>query len=292
MDSPYAVVVPVAAKDLGICLRDSTPVSYFLDQEVPVYLAVNGQDAEHTVHQWRTPEGCEGLLHVIFGGADNNPYPARSIGMSLAISAGYEMVVLTDGDCVPHPAYHSLLLEMIDRNKLYAGRVVTRIPDKDTLHFNLLREARFECYDGFRPPNICVGANMVVGANVFHTLGPMRTDRSGGDADYSIRYKRITGHETLAAPNLVVEKTINGMTLLGILQKQILRGFSDPLDAEQTISEVRPLISSAARLLADRVAPSHTLPMTAEEYANVVDSIFNLTYLLGRLARRTDCTPT
>ena len=285
MDSRYAVVIPYAASSFsGFRLQDSA-AAYFLERDIPVYACLNGPDAMNVVRRLQ-PTPIIGMS-VIYGGEEENPYPARSLGMRVAFGNGYEAVALLDGDCVPQDDYDEVLQKAINRNGLYAGTIKTKIPETQTLHFDLLREAGFECYDGFRPIDVCVGANMIVGRNVYDALGDMRPTRSGGDADYSVR-GRTCGCDTTPLPEAVVYKTINGMTAFGVLKKQILRGFSDPHESQHTYQELRVKIANASRLLADRIDPKHPDTLSPEEYANIMDAIFDLTYQLGRFARRLD----
>ncbi|MBD3262649.1 MAG: hypothetical protein GF334_13430 [Candidatus Altiarchaeales archaeon] len=285
----YAVVLPVSADELGFCLRDSGLLGYFLDREVDVYVMVNGPDALDALRFFnKMSQPRIQRLHLCYGGREPNPYPARNIGLRMVMTCRYyDAAVLMDADCIPEEGYHSNLVSTLNPYDLYAGVIKTTIPDTDTPHFNMLREIGFECYDGYRPDDICVGANMVIGKRVYELVGDMATKRSGGDADYSVRFKSMGGNTTPRS-DLVVRKKINGMSLLGILRKQALRGASDPLHADASMVDIRKRIVDEMSILASRMTPYEDAPMTAEEYGIIVDGIFSLVYHLGRLAGKVD----
>lgn len=285
----YAVVLPVSADELGFCLRGRGLIGYFLDREVDVYVMVNGPGALDALRS------CNRLspvyiprLHLCYGGTEPNPYPARNIGLNMVMSCRYyDAAVLMDGDCVPEEDYHDNLVRALSPYELCAGVIRTTIPDTDTPHFNMLREIGFECYDGYRPEDVCVGANMIIGKKVYELVGEMNTKRSGGDADYSLRFKKLGGNTT-PRPDLVVRKKINGMSLLGILRKQALRGASDPLNSDQDVNEIRNQIVDEMTFLASSMNPHASSDMTSEEYGGIVDGIFSLVYYFGCLAGKVD----
>lgn len=197
-----------------------------------------------------------------------NPYPARNAAARTALFRRYEHLIFSDADCQPAPNYKEVLEKYLSTDYgIIAGRVETAIPDKRTGHFRQLRAVKFECYGDHLDPKLPVGANMVVHQSAWRTFGPFGEDRSGGDGIIGLKMA-ATGKPVTVAQDLVVTKTVFGMSLLGIMQKQLLNGACFPQ------SMIPPLPLAKKALLANLRQAAASLE--AGDYPDFVDRIFKL----------------
>jgi len=291
-----AVIIPLRAAD--VCKTYwNTLVSYFTSRSTPVILALNGEGVLDVLEALKeskeqTDPTWDRWLIPINGGPNHNPYAARNKALALAFDGEHlgtvDYCILTDADCTPDENYLPILRQFIQGAPymLIAGRTKTRIPKTDTPHFNSLRDTQFECYDGFTPPDHTVGANMVIGRAAYEKLGPMReTQVSGGDGIYGIAFK-AQGESVTPAYDLVMYKTIEGMTLRGIIEKQFRRACSFPEamipEPDQTVRDLNNVLHELV-LYAD-----YDLETVIEEYPTVIDLMFKLMMHLGVLTHTLD----
>lgn len=222
---------------------------------------------------------------VIDGGDEPNPYPARNEALrEIFCDASHEWVILTDGDCLPSDNYVMVLARILapfwgdGHPHIIAGRVETEIPDIQSHHFQTLRAVGFECYGDNLDPVLPVGANMIINRQAWLDLGPMKEMRSGGDGIYGMELEKKGGSVTVAQ-DLVVTKTVFGMTLLGIMQKQLLNGYYFPDYAQPPLKDSLELVRMACSKIA-RIDP--------RDYPLFVDTLFTLMLRLGNAAYRAD----
>jgi hypothetical protein len=286
----YAVVVPIKDSDLSAGKLPVPILDYFSQYKVNVVLTVNGPDTHEQIvcSEPRLPSRRNIVL--LDGGPAYNPYSARNSALSFLFGpfhATVENVVLMDADCTPDPDYHQNLCAMLEGTNgslLIAGRTLTKVPC-GTVHFDLLRAARFECYDGFTPPDHTVGANMVIGREVYRRIGSMReTKTSGGDGCYGIDFKKSGGVVTVGS-NLIVRKMIYGMSLRGIIEKQLRRACCYP---EEMVLPVDQILSALKDVLACMAACCKSPEELVRCYPEFIDYCFKLPMYLGMLSQHFD----
>jgi hypothetical protein len=277
-----AVLIPVRDKD--VAAGEWRPaVSYFARYHVPVFILVNGPDAIHC--SARTEPGCK----FFYAGKVYNPYAARNVGLSAVFNGSFpaDYAILTDADCRPDEDYLDRLAELVAKQEdrlLIAGRTRTEVPT-GTRHFDLLRAAGFECYDGFTPPDHTVGSNMVIGRRVYKQVGPMRdTHESGGDGLYGMTYQRLGGQVTVGE-KLWVTKRVAGMSFKGIVEKQFRRACCFPPAMVPSLESVLKDLTADLKEVAAHCATPASL-MTA--YPQAIDRMFKLCMRLGLLHHHLD----
>jgi hypothetical protein len=280
-----------------IPLRDSdVREDYFLPliewlrwMQMPTCFLINGPLYEEGAGHLSDRLGGNGLIAAVPATHIANPYAARNAGLRHAfeISPGVDYAVLLDADVLPSENYRNELMRLMAQpgSHLIAGRTMTAIPPINTYHFNRLREAHFECYDGFTPPDHTIGANMVISKVVWQKLGPMRQDvSSGGDGCYGLAWKAL-GEIVTPGTDLIVTKTIYGMDFKGIIQKQLHRACCYPPEMVPSFTEVKEALrhefGALSWLLLDEEA-------FATNYAAFIDHVFKLGMRLGQLRQHLD----
>jgi len=280
----FSVIIPV--RDVEMYKEETgldDLVKYFMDRKILVVLTVNGPDAKNIIPIGRSSR----YLSEIYGGSSYNPYPARNIGLKYLFGLPEtDAVFLIDSDCYPEEGFFEELCLQAKPENLVAGRTTTKVPH-GSKHFDLLRD-RFECYDGFTPPDHTVGCNMLIGRKVYEAVGPLRADKvSGGDGIYVIEWKKLGG-SVIPAPRMHVKKTINGMTLKGIVLKQISRACCYPSEMMAPIDETLESLRDDLFKMASVSFDQETLEYY---YPQFVDCIFKISMRIGMLSQHLDlCT--
>lgn len=287
----YVALVPLRDSDVGKKFYE--PLVRWLEAHaVKTLVLINGPDRGDSVGLFLNRFGY--LKHVTpaVAGESYNPYTARNLGLFALFGSGISTVdyaVLLDADVVPEDNYVEELERLLSGSSgdlLIAGRTLTKIPDESTYHFNRLRAANFECYDGFTPPDHTVGSNMIIGKKVWEELGRMRdTEVSGGDGIYSIEWKK-RGKEVTVGDKLIVKKTIYGMDFKGIVEKQFRRACCYPPEMVPGFEAVRhELQHSCGHLMWLLLDGDETFKAN---YAAFIDRIFKLGMQLGQLRHHVD----
>lgn len=282
----YSVIIPMTFDCLANKDSWHSMARYFSVRGVRVFLAVNGPSGVFD-HGDAIFDECQNIF-ILDGGEEPNPYTARNAAMKDITqhygSSDYEKgFFLTDADCVPCIGLHEAISKNCTEDTLSAGRVTTLVPDINTHHFKGMRG--LEVYDGFKEPYEAYGASMFIGIAVWNTLGPMKEDSvSGGDFDYTYRWLDM-GFAVQAEPKMHVRKVVYGMDLLGIMRKQITRGYSRSIKASDDVAQMISDAGDSLWEVASRLRSDITL---FSDYHTFLDNIFSSFFLLGRIARRLD----
>jgi hypothetical protein len=290
MLSNIRFIIPMKDDDVLACKYTDNLVAMMREFLWDVNIVVNGPRTLSIIG-----DGSPLLLGAtyLFGGDRYNPYTARNNALGALFGAYPEVThcVLIDADCFPEEGYNEALQELLaddpEGKLLIAGRTLTKVPGINTSHFNALRHADFECYDGFTPPDHTIGANMVIGRSVWKSNGPMRDSVvSGGDGEYGIRFKANGGVVTVGE-NLKVHKEIRGMHLRGIIEKQLRRACCFPPDMVPPLYSVLTNLAGSAGTLSEL---SYRYAETADHmaYADLVDYVFKVAMHLGVLSQHMD----
>lgn len=285
----HAIIIPTGAKTFGtfhITLREYL-------KSAPVIISYNGCSVEEADSHSKQLKGIiDGEVLAVYAGEKANPYTARNVALYHAFKAfECEAVALADSDCVPTEGYHSTFHKYVQKGLLCAGRTKTRIPTSgkySTRHFKWLAAKAFECYDGFTPPDFTVGSNMMIGRNVYEKLGPMRdTVVSGGDGEYGERMRSTGGVVTVASDSLVY-KTIYGMDMFGICDKQIRRAKCVAgeyrFNEAETLKGLRDCLLEHAAMLEGKTSLAELEPI----YDQFTDKLFQVMMYYGHMSNHTD----
>lgn len=285
----FSVAIPLRDTDLRLDYWMPL-VQYFTDRHVKVFLAVNGPLEWSEV--LKSLNKLPLLAELTYGGKEYNPYIARNYVLDKVFGSRpfapgtHDYLVLMDADCIPEENYLEELQKLLETKPyLVAGRTKTKVPH-GSLHFDLLRQANFECYDGFTPPDHTVGSNMVISAQSYQDLGQMREEVvSGGDGLYGIDAK-ARGKTVTPGSDLIVHKTISGMTLKGIVEKQFRRACCFPPDMiphpDLTVQALNDVLHDLT------MACAFDVQTVEAEYPKIVDRVFKLCMHLGVLTHHFD----
>jgi hypothetical protein len=237
-------------------------------------------------------------VFVIDGGEEANPYAARNRILDWIKNRGYDVhgVFFTDFDCTLH--FDPFRLAKVIG--LCGGRVTTKIPDKETQHF--VKMQGMEVYDGFTMPGSLLGACLFMSPDAVRLLQHFdESNVSGGDAELAARWASM-GHEVKTYDWMHVEKTVYGMTLHGIMDKQCRRGAMMDKTWLTSFPQLLKEISSSLPELGIAVSVMHSKgSMTSdgvyalgrddvdpESYKTFLDKLFKSMFLLGQLANHMD----
>lgn len=283
----YSVIIPIMAVDVMRCKGDIPAVRYFVNKGVNTAIVLNGCSVEEAKRCDEFYKLFPSNFWLLYSGPKGNPYTARNFGMQWAASLGQtDAFILTDDDCVIEPSYLDVLKGISTRDNIVAGRVKTKVPKGISLHLDKLAAAGFECFDGFNPGGMPIGANMVIGIEAYNKLGQMRDHQaSGGDCDYGIRAKDA-GIPVIYSDALITHKVIRRYTYTTIVRKQVARATSAAAPLIGTEEQTRKDLAQAMRDHADALmAEPYQSP---ENYAKLVDSTFLTMWLMGCFARHMD----
>jgi len=283
----FAVIIPVRDRDMDPMSESLLElVRYFVSRSVEVILPINGPNAQAVLAS-PSPAGLPSVYYTeMYGGSSCNPYIARNHALRYAFShAEYDSVLLMDADCYPCEGFFEELTRIHSPDILAAGRTTSKCPVGVSRHFDLLAAKNFECYDGFTPADHTVGCNMLIGRKVYDAIGPMRADKvSGGDGIYGIEWKKRGGTVT-PAPKMHAEKTISGMSIKGIIQKQLTRASCYPPEMMSSVDTIADNLRDDAfgmmRLCYDQKSLEHYYP-------EFIDCLFKLSMHLGMLSQHLD----
>lgn len=288
-------IIPVHFRDLFDKNERLDCIRYFEERKVPYIVAVNGCDIEAAL---KAEEVFLNFTYIklMWAGEEGHPYVARNKALQYAtrVFPRADAFALIDSDTEISPEWLEVALRTATRDSVINGRVKTRVPRGISQHLDWLSDSGFECFDGFTPKGGAIGANMIIGRNVWVALGLMSEEYiSGGDCAYAVAAVKC-GFALIDAPSMVVYKVITKYSYRTIIDKQLRRACSADPALLPPVGAVLEGLRGALMRHHDAIAIIEDLAQferSPDYYAMLIDGLFGIMWFEGMLSRHIDSLP-